>query len=87
MRRRRIVWSTDAWEDYSELLRGEVRLARRVAALVEDILKHPESGIGKPEALRHSLQGHWSRRITDEHRLVYRVTSDELQIAQARYHY
>ena len=84
---RRIVWSSDAWDDYKGLLISEVKLARRVVLLVEDILKHPESGIGKPEALKHSLRGYWSRRITDEHRLVYRVTDEEVQIVQARYHY
>lgn len=83
----RIVWSNDAWDDYRELLRTEVKLSRRVCLLIEDALQRPYAGVGKPEPLKHSLQGYWSRRITDEHRLVYRVVADELQIVQAKYRY
>jgi toxin YoeB len=56
--------------------------------LIKDIARNgPAAGIGKPEALKHGLSGYWSRRITDEHRLVYRVADDEIRILQCRYHY
>jgi toxin YoeB len=63
------------------------KAALRVLELVEAVLADPFDGIGKPEALRHELAGHWSRRITQEHRLVYKVTADRIYFLQARYHY
>ena len=59
----------------------------RIEALVAGIRASPFAGIGKPEPLKHDWQGYWSRRITEEHRLVYRVEAGVLYIAQARYHY
>ena len=59
----------------------------RIDALTEDIRRHPFTGIGKPEPLKHGFQGYWSRRITDEHRLVYKLAADEIRIAACRYHY
>jgi toxin YoeB len=67
--------------------RTNKRVSERIARLIADILDHPFSGIGKPEPLRHQLVGYWSRRITGEHRLVYRVAGDTVYIAQCRFHY
>jgi len=60
---------------------------KRVNRLLEDVLRHPTEGIGKPESLRHAMEGCWSRRIDEEHRLVYVVESDDVVILQARFHY
>ena len=62
-------------------------MVRRINELIKDTLRSPYSGIGKPEPLRHTLTGFWSRRITDEHRMVYRMAGDDLEIAQLRFHY
>ena len=83
----RIVFSSQAWEDYLHWRKADRRVFKRVNAIIEDIARTPFSGIGKPEPLKHALAGWWSRRITDEHRLVYKVEGDRLLIAQARYHY
>ena len=60
---------------------------RRINELLKDISRNGNEGIGKPEPLRHGFQGYWSRRITDEHRLVYRIDGDDILIAQCRFHY
>jgi toxin YoeB len=83
----KIVWASVAWNDYLYWARTNVRIRDKINALVEDIQRHPFSGIGKPEPLKRNLQGFWSRRINREHRLVYRVEKGELQIAQCRFHY
>ena len=83
----KIVFSEHAWEDYLSWQRTDTRMLRRVNRLIGEILRTPFEGTGKPEPLQHSLSGYWSRRITDEHRIVYRVSGDEVQIAQLRYHY
>ncbi len=83
----RIVWANQAWDDYRYWSRTDVRLRDKINALIDDIQKHPFSGIGKPEPLKRSLRGFWSRRVTREHRLVYRVEKGVLQIAQCRFHY
>ena len=62
-------------------------MLKRINTLIKEIMRQPFEGIGKPEPLKYSLSGYWSRRITDEHRLVYKVTEDNLLIAQLRYHY
>lgn len=62
-------------------------MVERINKLIRETQREPFSGIGKPEPLKHALAGFWSRRITDEHRMVYRIQGDELQIAQLRYHY
>jgi toxin YoeB len=74
-------------EDLAYWIKTDRRAALRTLELVEAILADPFAGIGKPEALRHELAGCWSRRITQEHRLVYRVTADRIYFLQARYHY
>jgi len=83
----KIVWASQAWNDYLYWSRTDVRLRSKINALIDDIQRHPFSGIGKPEPLKRDLRGFWSRRITREHRLVYRVEKGVLQIAQCRFHY
>jgi toxin YoeB len=74
-------------EDLADWMRTDRKLALRTLVLVEAVVADPFDGIGKPEALKHELAGCWSRRITQEHRLVYRVTANRLYFLQARYHY
>lgn len=83
----RLVWDEDAWNDYLYWQRTDRAKVKRINELVQAILREPFTGIGKPEPLKHQLAGSWSRRIDDEHRLVYRVTDEDLIILQARYHY
>ena len=84
-------WTAGAAQDYRWFARREPETATRIDRLLADIRHHPFAGIGKPEPLRGALAGWWSRRITGEHRLLYRVVGKgaarELQIAQGRYHY
>nr|VFK36888.1 MAG: toxin YoeB [Candidatus Kentron sp. SD]VFK40516.1 MAG: toxin YoeB [Candidatus Kentron sp. SD]VFK78365.1 MAG: toxin YoeB [Candidatus Kentron sp. SD] len=83
----KLTFSSNAWEDYLYWQKTDRAILKRINALIKDIQRAPFKGIGKPELLKHSLSGYWSRRIDDEHRLVYRVTDDHLLIAQLRYHY
>lgn len=82
-----IVWDSDAWEDYLYWQSEDRRILKRVNALINDIQRNGNAGIGKPEALRHGFHGYWLRRITEEYRLVYRIVDDEIRIAQCRFHY
>jgi len=82
-----INWHLNAWEDYLYWQKTDKRILKRINALIKDILRNPYDGIGKPEALKYGWSGYWSRRINDEHRLVYTVKSNQLIIAQCRYHY
>ena len=83
----RVVFSELAWADYVSWQKSDRRVIGRISELIRDIQRAPFEGIGKPERLRHALSGCWSRRITDEHRIVYKVQGDALLIAQLRYHY
>ena len=83
----RIVWTLAAWEDYLYWQTQDRKTLRRINALLQDTLRHPFEGIGKPEPLRESLAGFWSRRIDDTHRLVYIVEKNDLAIIACRYHY
>ncbi|MFF2050948.1 Txe/YoeB family addiction module toxin [Leifsonia sp. NPDC058194] len=83
----RLIWDESAWEDYLYWQGQDRRVLKRINHLLTDIQRNGNSGIGKPEALKHGFHGFWSRRITDEHRLVYRVTEDAVLVAQCRYHY
>jgi len=83
----RLVFAEQAWEDYLHLQKTDKRVLKRINALINETARTPYSGIGKPEALKHALAGYWSRRITDEHRFVYRVEGTSLLIAQLRYRY
>lgn len=82
-----LTWSEDAWEDYLHWQSTDRKLVRRINELFKDISRNGNEGIGKPEPLRHGFQGYWSRRITDEHRLVYRIDGDGVLVAQCRFHY
>lgn len=83
----RLVLAEQAWEDYLHWQKTDKRVLKRINALINETARTPYSGTGKPEALKHALAGYWSRRITDEHRFVYRVEGTSLLIAQLRYHY
>ncbi|HWA66470.1 MAG TPA: Txe/YoeB family addiction module toxin [Mycobacteriales bacterium] len=83
----RLVFTPHGWEDYQHWVQTDRTTLERVNRLIDDVLRDPFAGIGKPEQLRHVLSGAWSRRITEEHRLVYLVDGDDVVILQARYHY
>lgn len=83
-----IIAFTDAgWRDYQYWVATDRAMVKRINKLIADVQRTPFTGIGKPEALKHQLAGYWSRRITDEHRLIYAVEEDQLVIIAARYHY
>ena len=83
----RLVFTPDGWSDYLHWQSVDKAMVKRINRLLEDTLRDPVSGIGKPEPLRHLLKGCWSRRINDEHRLVYLVQDDDVVVLQALYHY
>ena len=83
----KLIFAEQAWEDYLYWQQQDKRMVKRINELIEDATREPFAGIGKPEPLKHALAGFWSRRITDEHRMVYQVEKDALLIAQLRYHY
>lgn len=82
-----LVWDESAWDDYLWWQKEDRRTLKRINALLNDVMRNGNEGIGKPEALKHGLSGYWSRRITEEHRLVYKVVGDEIRVASCRYHY
>lgn len=83
----KIIFSSQAWDDYLYWQRTDCRALKRINGLIKEISREPFQGAGKPEPLRHTLAGYWSRRIDEEHRLVYKIDGDAMLIAQARYHY
>jgi toxin YoeB len=83
----RTIFAEHAWNEYFYWHGTDRKVLQRINALIKDIQRSPFEGIGKPEPLKHALSGYWSRRITDEHRLVYKVEADALLIAQLRLHY
>jgi toxin YoeB len=87
----RIAWTANAWDDYLHWQKTDQKIMGSINDLIKDIKREPFKGLGKPEPLKHALQGFWSRRITQEDRLVYRVSgkgqSQQLEIIQCRYHY
>mgnify|MGYP001764078357 FL=1 len=83
----KLVFADAAWEDYLYWQKQDRRMVERINKLIEETRREPFAGIGKPEPLKHALAGFWSRRITDEHRMVYRVEGEALWIAQLRFHY
>lgn len=87
----RVLWTAEAWEDYVAWQAEAPVVAGKINALIADARRRPFTGLGKPEPLRGNLAGWWSRRITGEHRLVYRVrgAGDEqrIEVVQCRYHY
>ncbi len=82
-----VGWYTKAWLDYLYWQQTDKAKVKRINELIKDILREPFDGIGKPEALKHEFAGCWSRRIDDEHRLIYYIKENNLIIVQCRYHY
>jgi toxin YoeB len=83
-----VSFTQRAFAEYQDWQNQDRKIANRINKLINDIMRHPFEGLGKPEALKHDLQGYWSHRIDDGHRLIYRVTNDgEIRITQCREHY
>ena len=83
----KLVFADEAWDDYLYWQKQDKRMVERINKLISYVMREPFSGIGKPEPLKHALSGFWSRRITDEHRMVYQIEGGALLIAQLSYHY
>lgn len=83
----KLLFSENAWEDYFFWQKTDKKMLKRINSLLKEIQCNKYEGIGKPEALKHNLSGYWSRRITNEHRIVYKIEDDSILIAQLRYHY
>lgn len=83
----KVVFGARGWDDYLWWQRQDRKLLKRINQLIRDVMRNGNEGIGRPEPLKHGFQGYWSRRINDEHRLIYKVTDDEVRIAACRYHY
>jgi toxin YoeB len=83
----RLIWSEKSWEDYLYWQQTDKQVLKKINTLIKDIQREPFSGIGKPEPLKHQFSGFWSRRITDEHRLVYEISENTIGIVACRFHY
>ncbi len=83
----KVTFMDQAWEDYLYWQNQDKKVLRKINDLLKEIDRDAFKGIGSPEPLKHSLSGYWSRRITLEHRLVYRVENGEIRVLQCRYHY
>jgi len=83
----KLIFSEQAWEEYLHWQKTDRQVLARINQLIREIQREPFRGIGKPEPLKHAFAGYWSRRITDEHRIVYKIHDDSILIAQLRYHY
>ncbi len=83
----KIQFTQEAWKDLEWFLDKNKRMVKRIRELLKDILRHPEEGIGKPERLKFQLSDCWSRRISKEHRLVYKIEKDSIIVISCRYHY
>nr|WP_030291511.1 Txe/YoeB family addiction module toxin [Streptomyces katrae] len=83
----KVMFSRRAWDQYTSWTTADPKILKRINRLIQEIQRTPFEGAGKPEPLKENLSGWWSRRITDEHRLVYRIKDEAVEIAQARYHY
>ncbi len=82
-----LTFADEAWDDYLYWLRQDQKILKRINSLIKDIKRDPFKGIGDPEPLKYNWSGYWSRRMTKEHRIVYKVTNNSILIAQCRYHY
>lgn len=82
-----LAWTKEGWEDYLYWQTHNKQLIKRINSLIKEVLRTPFEGVGKPEPLKHELSGAWSRRIDQEHRLVYIVNNESIIIVQCRYHY
>lgn len=83
----KIQFTQEAWKDFEWFLDKDMRMVKRIRGLLKDISRHPEEGIGKPERLKFQLSGCWSRRINNEHRLVYQIENESIIVLSCRYHY
>ena len=83
----KLIFAEGAWQDYCDWQVQDRQMLKRINQLIQEIQRDSFAGIGKPEPLKHALSGYWSRRINDEHRIVYKVENDALLIAQLRHHY
>jgi toxin YoeB len=81
------LFTDEGWEDLTKWFKIDRKMYKRIFQLIDDIERDPFDGIGKPEPLKENLSGYWSRRINEEHRLVYKVNDDEIIIVQCMYHY
>jgi toxin YoeB len=84
---RNITFTPDAFADFTDWAKQDKKIYRKIVSLINDALRQPFTGLGKPEPLKYELKGFWSRRITDEHRLVYKVTDTEIVVVSCRFHY
>ena len=84
---RNIVFDRKAFQQFNQWTTENKKIYRKIVELIDNILRQPFSGTGKPEPLKHSLQGYWSRRITNEHRLIYKVTETEIIVISCKFHY
>ncbi|CAM3565262.1 Putative mRNA interferase YoeB [Deinococcus saxicola] len=82
-----LLWTADAWDEYIWFQEDEPKLVKKLNRLFRECQRTPSEGTGKPEPLRREFTGHWSRRITDEHRLIYRVEAGQIVIVGCRFHY
>jgi toxin YoeB len=83
----KLIFVDESWEDYLYWQKTDRKILERINNLVKDISRNPYTGLGKPEPLKYKYQGYWSRRITEEHRIIFRVLNDEIHIAKCRFHY
>jgi len=83
----KLVFGETAWDDYLYWRKAGKKILERVNTLIRDIIREPFGDIGKAEPLKYALSGYWSRRINDEHRIVYKISDKALLVAQLRYHY
>jgi toxin YoeB len=84
---KKIAFEGNAFQDFTDWATTNKKIYQRIVALIKDVLRQPFTGIGKPEPLKQELKGYWSRRINDEHRLVYKVSDDAITIISCKYHY
>jgi len=83
----RLIWSDKSWSEYIDWQSQDKKILKKINSLIKDIKRNPYDGVGKPEQLKHELTGCWSRRINDEHRLVYEVNDCGIGIVSCKYHY
>jgi len=83
----RLIWSENSWQEYEKWQSTDKKILKKINTLIKDIKRDPFDGIGKPEPLKYELAGCWSRRITNEHRLVYMIEDDNISIISCQYHY
>lgn len=83
----KIIWSEKSWDDYLYWQSSDKKMLKKINQLIKDIQRNPFDGIGKPEPLKYQFSGFWSRRISDEHRLVYEISENSIAIASCRFHY